>query len=212
MLHVTEIFRSIQGESSAAGLPCTFVRLSGCNLRCAYCDTAYAREPGPLMEITEIVERVEALGEGLIEVTGGEPLLQPRTLQLLDALVTTGRPVMLETNGSLLLPAERNYRVIMDMKCPSSGQADTLCASNIDLLRPNDEIKFVVGPREDFDWALEQLHRHDLLCRDLTILFGPVFGVCDPAGLADWILETNLNLRLQLQLHRLIWPARTRGV
>jgi 7-carboxy-7-deazaguanine synthase len=212
ILHVTEIFRSIQGESTFAGLPCVFVRLSGCNLRCRYCDTDYAWPPGTPMQIAEILARVDELGPGLTEVTGGEPLMQAETPALLDALAATGRTVLLETNGTLRLPETRNYHVIMDIKCPSSGASEEFCRNNPGLLQAGDEVKFVIADRKDFDWALNEIQRYALASREIALLAAPVHGELAPTELASWILASNLPLRLQLQLHKIIWPESLRGV
>lgn len=212
VLFVTEIFRSIQGESTLAGRPCVFVRLSGCNLRCRYCDTTYAYEPGAPLAIAAILARVAALGGALVEVTGGEPLLQAQTPALLDALADAGLHVLLETNGSIPLPPHRRCRVIMDLKCPSSGESAHMDWANLARLQAGDEIKFVVGERADFDWAVATVHAHRLAARDLSLLVGPVARSVAPAALAAWILDSGLDLRLHLPLHRIIWPDRDRGV
>jgi len=212
MLHVSEIFRSLQGESTFAGLPCVFIRLAGCNLNCHYCDTRYARQVGKTYPWRDLADKALAMGGGIVEVTGGEPLLQPRTPQLLDALAEAGRTVLLETNGSLGIPGRRHYHVIMDMKCPSSGEAHTFYEPNVELLKPRDELKFVVSDRADFDWACEQIARYNLLGRGFPVLFSPACGVCEPRSLADWILASGLQVRMQLQLHKMIWPDRERGV
>jgi len=212
MLSVSEIFRSIQGESSFAGLPCVFVRLAGCNLACAYCDSQYARqEPGVNLEIDEILEQVNALGGGLVEVTGGEPLIQVAAPQLLTELAATGRTVLVETNGSIELPAERRYHVIMDMKTPSSGEMCSHHEKNPGLLTGKDEVKFVISDRSDFDWALDQIAKNDFAGRGITILISPAYGRCSLADLSAWILETGLPLRLQLQLQKVVWPGVERG-
>ncbi|OGV68808.1 MAG: 7-carboxy-7-deazaguanine synthase [Lentisphaerae bacterium RIFOXYB12_FULL_65_16] len=211
-LDVCEMFRSIQGESTYAGLPCVFVRLTGCNLRCRYCDTGYAYEEGRKLSISSIIHRVDELGGGLVEVTGGEPLLQPATPTLLFALAESGRRVLLETNGTLLLPEVRPYHVIMDLKCPGSGQSEKTEWRNLELLQAGDEIKFVIWDRADFDWAVETILTRELDGAGLPLLFSPVAGKIEPERLAEWVLATGLPLRLQLQLHKLIWPGRERGV
>jgi len=213
MLSVTEIFRSIQGESTFAGLPCTFVRLSGCNLRCSYCDTTYAYESGEQLSIDQILDRVTSLGSDLVEVTGGEPLLQTDTPALLNRLSPVCSCVLLETNGSLPLPSTRQYRVVMDVKCPSSGESSKVCWNNLSTLQTEDEIKFVIADRTDFDWATDVVRDKLITCdRQTTVLFAPVADALAPRDLAAWILDTNLPVRLQLQLHRVIWPEQTRGV
>jgi len=212
VLLVTEIFRSIQGESTFAGRPCVFVRLSGCNLRCRYCDTRYAYDPGQPMSGSEVLARVDALGGELVEVTGGEPLMQDGAHGLLNALAAAGKTVLLETNGSLPLPADRAYRVIMDVKCPASGETDKVHWENVARLQPGDELKFVAAERADFDWAVATIHRLGLGSRGLPLLFAPVHGKLAPERLAEWILGSGLELRLQLQLHKVVWPGKDRGV
>ena len=212
MLTVTEIFRSIQGESTWAGHPCVFVRLSGCNLRCAYCDTRYAYGPGRPMSVQEIVAEAQAAGPGIAEVTGGEPLCQEETPELLNALAATGRTVLLETNGTVPLPVDRTCHVIMDIKCPSSGEAERTCWANVGALAPGDEVKLVVSDRADFDWAVKRVAEHGLRGGGITVLLSPTAGVLAPRDLARWVLDSHLSLRLQLQLHRVIWPEQDRGV
>jgi 7-carboxy-7-deazaguanine synthase len=212
-LAVTEIFKSIQGESTWAGLPCTFVRLAGCNLRCAYCDTRYADEEGTRMSIRAILERCDALGCNLVEVTGGEPLAQPECPTLVTCLLESGYTVLVETNGTLpiaSLPAEAVK--IMDIKCPGSGMCDRMDASNLDAVSPRDEIKFVIGDRADYEWARDTAARHNLTKRCSAVLFSPAFGTLEPDALASWILEDRLPVRLQIQLHKYIWPPGQRGV
>ncbi|MGB9615744.1 MAG: radical SAM protein [Desulfomonilaceae bacterium] len=211
-LTVCEIFKSIQGESSYVGLPCSFVRLTGCNLACRYCDSTYAREEGTPMEIPAIVDMVLSHHVRLVEITGGEPLLQPETPLLAQALLGAGRTVLVETNGSLdisLLP-ERVVR-IMDLKCPSSGESHRNRWENLPLLTPYDEIKFVIGDRMDYEWARETFHRR-LKCIPSAILFSPVHKELSAAALAQWILSDNLEVRMQVPLHKYIWPEKTRGV
>jgi len=213
-LKVNEIFYSIQGESSYMGRPCAFVRLTGCNLRCAYCDTQYAYEEGTWFEIPEIVRQVGAFDCRLVEITGGEPLLQEQTPELIRMLLDKNFTVLLETNGSLDIGAvdERCIR-IMDIKCPSSGESERTHLENLDVLTPNDEIKFVVGSREDYEYAKFILatflpERNHLQ----PPLLSPVFGKIDTQTLAQWILHDRLDVRLQIQLHKLIWDPERRGV
>lgn len=204
-LRVAEIFRSIQGEGTRAGLPCSFVRLAGCNLRCRYCDTAYAREGGEEMAAADIIGAVRAFGLGLVQVTGGEPLAQPGCLALLDGLVREGLEVLLETNGSMDLSQVHPGVVrIMDIKCPSSGFSHAVRWENIELLNSRDEVKFVIADRGDFDWARDVVAREGLLER-CAVLLSPVHGELEPARLAEWMLGAGLEARLQLQLHKLVW-------
>jgi len=202
-LEITEIFCSIQGESSWSGRPCTFVRLTGCNLRCAFCDTAYAYENGRFMEVSEIVEQVRRLRCGLVEITGGEPLLQAETPALAGRLLETGHTVLVETNGSIDIDIvdPRCVRIV-DMKCPSSGMAGHNDLGNLRKLKERDELKFVIGTREDYEFAKELLAAFPALPCEVN--FSPVFGLLSPRTLAGWILEDRLPVRLNLQLHKLI--------
>lgn len=211
-LRVNEIFTSIQGESSWAGWPCTFVRLTGCHLRCTYCDTAYAFYEGEWLTVPEVLERVLHLGPKLVEITGGEPLLQPACGALAQGLLDRGLTVLCETSGSLpidRLPAE--VIKIMDLKCPSSGELDRNDWSNIERLTARDEVKFVIGDREDFDWAVQIIRRHDLP-RCCSVLMSPVFGEIEPRRIVEWILAEQLPVRFQIQMHKYIWDPTTIGV
>ena len=211
-LTVNEIFHSIQGEGSRAGLPCTMIRLTGCNLRCSWCDTAYAFDAGEEMTIDEIIDRAHQLGCDLVEVTGGEPLCQQLCLELLSRLADEFGQVMLETNGSLEI-GDVDQRVIriVDFKCPSSNQDQHNLWSNVKELRKNDEVKFVLTGRNDFDFACNALADHHLT-EKCQVIFSPVTGLLDPANLAQWILELSLPVRMGLQLHKIIWPNQDRGV
>ena len=212
-LLVNEIFYSIQGESIHSGRPCIFVRLTGCNLRCSYCDTRYAYEQGIPMDLTEIMNRIAAYKCRLVEITGGEPLLQSQTPVLIHGLLENGYEVMLETNGSLdISRVDGRCIKIVDIKCPTSGESDKNDMKNLKILGSKDQIKCVVGNRMDYDYAKETI---DSNCPDFPkdrILFSPVSDRIAPARLAEWILEDNLNVRLHLQLHKIIWPDRERGV
>jgi 7-carboxy-7-deazaguanine synthase len=213
-LQVCEIFVSIQGEGTHAGLPCAFVRLSGCNLRCAWCDTQYAWEAsdGTSMTVAEILARLAELGPPRVEVTGGEPLIQPHTPALLHALCEAGYKTLLETNGSVSLKGLDEAVVrIMDVKCPSSGQSQRMHWANMDLLTPRDEVKFVLAGREDFDFARDIVRKYGLVSR-CVVIFSPVFGRLELPALAQWILDEGMDVRLGLQLHKIIWPDRDRGV
>ena len=211
-LLVHEIYRSLQGESTFAGWPCVFVRLTACHLRCGYCDTPHAFAAGRVMTLDQVVAEALDLGDRLVEVTGGEPLLQPEVLPLLTRLAAAGRTVLLETSGALdIAPVDPRVRVILDLKTPGSGEVDANYGPNLDKLRPADEVKFVVCDRADFDWAVAQVRAHGLTDR-CPVLVGPVHGRVAPAELAAWILDSGLPLRLQLQLHKLLWGPDARGV
>jgi 7-carboxy-7-deazaguanine synthase len=213
-LKVNEIFFSIQGESSHAGRPCVFIRLTGCNLRCTYCDTRYAYEEGSSQTIDDIEREIHPFRCMLVEVTGGEPLLQPQTPELIRRLLDDGYTVLLETNGSrdIGIVDDRCTRIV-DVKCPSSGQVDNNRLENLAIVTPNDEVKFVIGDREDFDYAKGIIAT--LLPRSSGLkppLVSPVFGRLDPKSLARWILDDHLDVRLQIQLHKVIWGPEKRGV
>jgi 7-carboxy-7-deazaguanine synthase len=211
-MKISEIFTSIQGESSFAGLPCTFIRLTGCNLRCHYCDTTYALEGGVDVDPDRIVSRVRESGFPLAELTGGEPLLQEESYLLSSLLLNEGYTVLLETNGSLSLDrVDRRVVKIMDMKCPSSGMSEQMDFNNINYLSSKDEVKFVIGDRADFDWALKIIYDYELL-RMCKVLVSPLQQRLAAQTAAKWILEEKLLVRMQLQLHKIIWPTRDRGV
>ena len=220
---VTEIFQSIQGESTYAGRPCIFVRLTGCNLRCRWCDTAYAFYGGTRMTVEEVLERVRAFAgqDGpeasgripLVELTGGEPMLQPDLHPLLERLLAESYTVLIETSGERYLGAlPKEVIKIMDIKCPGSGEGGTLHPKNLEVLDRKDEIKFVVADERDYQWARAFLSEHPVTDRVEAILFSPVFGQLEPRLLAGWILEDGLPVRLGLQLHKFIWDPETRGV
>lgn len=213
-LRVVEIYRTLQGESTRAGLPCAMVRLAGCNLHCRWCDTSHARDPnaGETMSLDRILDTVRRLDCPRVEVTGGEPLLQEACCELLRQFVLERYEVLLETNGSVDIGGVHDtVRRIVDIKCPSSGHPDAFRTANIELLRPRDEIKFVLADRTDFDFALDMIGEHSLLAR-CAVLLSPVWGQLEPAELAGWLLDSQLDLRLSLQLHKLLWPERNRGV
>jgi 7-carboxy-7-deazaguanine synthase len=213
MLTVFEIYRSIQGESTHAGRPCVFVRLAACDLRCVWCDTPYAFTGGRKMTVAEVMHAVDEAGGDLVEVTGGEPLLQRDAIALLEALVTSGRDVLLETGGHMPVDDVPDEVVtILDVKCPGSGEAGKMHWPNLDQLSSRDEVKFVVADRTDADYAFDVIRRHDLAKRSAAVLVSPVHGALDPAELARWILDTRLPVRLQLQAHKYIWSPETRGV
>ncbi len=203
-LRLTEIFYSIQGESSQAGRPCVFVRLSRCNLRCTWCDTTYSFKGGEKSAVSQIIDEVAAFGCNLVEITGGEPLLQPGVHDLMTQLCDDGYEVMIETSGSLdISPIDDRVRVIMDLKPPGSGEVDKNLWSNLDALKPTDEVKFVILHREDYEWSRDVVREHDLAKR-ATIIFSPVHGVQDAHELSNWILGDQLPVRLGLQLHKFL--------
>jgi len=213
-LKVNEIFYSIQGESSYAGRPCVFVRLTGCNLRCSYCDTQYAYDEGEVMEMGDIVDRVARFQSPLVEVTGGEPLIQEDTPILIHQLLEGGYEVLMETNGSQDISKVDNRCVrIVDIKCPSSGEMKRNNLENLRRLNEKDEIKFVIGGREDYEYAKSILASvNPNAIRPKSVHFSPVFGRMQPRTLAEWILNDHLDVRLQLQLHKIIWDPDQRGV
>ena len=213
MLTVNEIFHSIQGESTHAGRPCVFVRLTACDLRCSWCDTPYAFDEGRKMTIEDVVGRVGEYGCDVVEITGGEPLLQKDVYPLMRRLLDEGRTVLLETGGhrSAEEVPEGVIRVI-DVKCPGSGESEKTCWENLDRLRPTDEVKFVIKDRTDYEYARDVASRHDLIRRSAAVLFSPVHGVLAPKTLAEWILADRLAVRLQLQAHKYVWGADVRGV
>lgn len=211
-LLVSELYRSVQGESTYAGLPCTFVRLTGCPLRCAWCDSEFAFYGGRRMPIEEIVSEVACLDVRLVEVTGGEPLAQPGCTRLLTALCDAGYDVLLETSGALDIGAvdPRVVRIV-DVKCPGSGEEASNLWENLDKLRPSDELKFVLADRTDYEYAREVIRGRGLEGRD-GLLLSAVQGRLDPALIAEWMLKDGLRARLQVQLHKILWPGRERGV
>jgi len=212
-LTVYEIYKSIQGESTRAGLPCTFVRLAACDLRCVWCDTPYAFTGGRKMMMEEVVAAVEALECRLVELTGGEPLLQPDAPALMASLIARGYTVLLETGGHVSIGNVPDEVVaIVDVKCPGSGEAHRMHWPNLDELSAHDEVKFVLADRADFEYACDVVRRHDLASRAAAVLFSPVHGVLAPADVARWILDENIPVRLQLQTHKYIWDPDTRGV
>jgi 7-carboxy-7-deazaguanine synthase len=213
MLKVNEIFYSIQGEGSAAGLPCIFVRLTFCNLRCTYCDTEYAFYDGKDFSINEIINEVKKYDCKLVEVTGGEPLVQmDECLLLMQNLCDEGFEVMIETGGSLPIEnIDPRVKIIMDLKCPSSGMEKKNLYKNINHLKKTDELKFVIGTREDYEWTVDLMSKYNLKNK-CEVLFSVVFGKLEPVQLVNWILEDKLNIRFQLQMHKFIWHPETKGV
>jgi 7-carboxy-7-deazaguanine synthase len=212
-MKVNEIFYSIQGESSFMGWPCVFIRLTACDLRCTYCDTEYAFFEGREMSVDEILHAIEGYPTRLALVTGGEPMLQKGVHTLLDRLLDQGYTVSLETGGHVSLKeVDPRVHKIMDLKCPSSGMMEHNDYGNIKFLTRNDEVKFVVGTRADFDWACDQVRAYNLTAGVGTVLFSPVHGKLPYDQLARWVLDSALPVRLQLQLHKVIWPEIVRGV
>jgi 7-carboxy-7-deazaguanine synthase len=212
MLKVNEIFYSIQGESTYAGFPCVFIRLTGCNLRCKYCDTQYAFEEGKSLTLTEIQENVSRYYCNLIEITGGEPLLQSQVVDLSKSFMEQGKTVLVETNGTQDIDHLPNQAIrIMDIKCPGSDESDKMDWNNIERLRVNDNVKFVISNRKDFDWAVSVVKKYNLLNK-ASVLFSPVYGLLNPEILAKWMLKLSLPIRLNLQIHKYIWHSNRRGI
>jgi 7-carboxy-7-deazaguanine synthase len=213
MLTVNEIFYSIQGESTYAGRPCVFVRLTACDLRCAWCDTAYAFDEGRKMTLEAVLAEVDRYACSLVEVTGGEPLLQAGVYPLMEQLLASGRTVLLETGGHVRLDrVPAGVVKIVDVKCPGSGESDRNDWSNLELLTADDEVKFVVADRADYEFARDVVVRHDLARRCRAVHFSPVHGSLELKPLADWVLADRLPVRLQIQLHKYIWGPLVRGV
>ena len=210
---ITEIFKSIQGESTYAGLPCLFVRLTGCNLRCHWCDTAYAFYGGQKMSVAEVVARLQQLGGNLVELTGGEPLLQPEIYPLTDQLLAQGFRVLIETSGERRVDQlPRQVVKVIDVKCPASGEEGKFCFDNLTSLERKDQIKFVILNENDYDYARDFLARHDLRQYVDEVILSPVFDQLSPRTLAEWILRDGLVVRLGLQIHKFIWGSEARAV
>ena len=211
-LKIHEIYASVQGESTYAGLPCTFIRTTACNLRCTWCDTAHAFGKGDVMTSDEVFEQVSAMGPRLVELTGGEPLLQPAVFPLMTRFLDAGFQVLLETSGSLDIgPVDSRVVKIVDFKPPGSGEVEANDWSNVSKLAPHDEIKFVVQDRVDYDWAKAMIQEHALVGR-CELLMSTVFEKLAPETLVQWIMEDGLPVRMQLQMHKYIWDPRQRGV
>ena len=213
VLTINEIFHSIQGESTHTGRPCVFVRLTACDLRCTWCDTPYAFTEGRRMSLDDVVAEVDQFPCGLVEITGGEPLLQREVYPLMERLLQTGRTVMVETGGHMALDRVPAPVIkIVDVKCPGSGESHRTRWENLDLLTPQDEVKFVIGDRADYEFAGDVVERRQLIGRVAAVLFSPVHGALDPKDLAAWMLADGSQARLQLQAHKYIWGAHVRGV
>jgi 7-carboxy-7-deazaguanine synthase len=212
-LTINEIYHSIQGESTWVGQPCVFVRLTFCDLRCSYCDTEYAFYEGKKQALPEIVEAVQAFHCPLVEITGGEPLLQKNVLPLMSMLCDVGSTVLLETSGAHdISKVDPRVHRIMDLKTPGSGEVDKNHWPNIERLTLRDEVKFVMGSREDYEWSRDKVQRYDLPSRCHAVLFSPIFGRIDPRQIVEWILADGLDVRFQLQMHKFIWSPTQRGV
>ena len=213
MLTVNEIFHSIQGESTHAGRPCVFVRLTACDLRCSWCDTPYAFTEGRKMSLEDVVADVESRGERLVEITGGEPLLQKEVYPLMEALLARGHEVLLETGGHVpLTEVPQGVKKIVDVKCPASGESDRNHWDNLSIVGKDDEVKFVIKDRADYEYARRVVMERGLADRVRAVHFSPVHRVLEPRVLAEWVLADKLNVRVQLQLHKYIWSPATRGV
>lgn len=212
-LTIHEIYASVQGESTFAGLPCTFVRLTFCDLRCVWCDTPQAFTGGDKMTLDQILAKVDGLGVPLVEITGGEPLLQPNSLPLMKQLCDRGYQVLLETGGHRDIgPVDPRVVRIVDLKCPDSGMCDKNRFENIPLLTKNDEVKCVLSSRADYEWARDRVREFNLAERVRTVLFSPVFGRVEPKDIVAWILEDKLPVRFQIQMHKVIWDPKATGV
>jgi 7-carboxy-7-deazaguanine synthase len=212
-LTINEVYHSIQGESTWAGLPCVFVRLTFCDLRCNYCDTEYAFYEGKKQTLKEIVDLVRRFQCPLVEITGGEPLLQKNVLPLMAMLCDADHTVLLETSGAHdISNVDSRVHRIMDLKTPGSGEVEKNLWSNIDHLSARDEVKFVIGSREDYEWSCEKVQRLNLSKRCHAVLFSPIFGRVDPRQIVEWILADKLDVRFQLQMHKFIWTPTQRGV
>ena len=213
MLTINEIFFSIQGESSHAGRPCVFVRLTGCDLRCVWCDTSYAFEGGQKQPVEDVVEAVSAYECSLVEITGGEPLLQPDVYPLMETLLATGKTVLLETGGHVdISNVPHDVVKVVDVKCPASGEVGRNDLANLNRLARHDEVKFVIRDRPDYEFARALVHQHRLEARCAAVLFSPVHRVLEPERLSEWALADRLPIRIQVQLHKYLWGDEARGV
>ncbi len=214
MIKINEIFESIQGESTYAGLPCTFVRLAGCNLRCTYCDTNYAYYNGKEISDDEIIAKIYEYGVKLVEFTGGEPLLQEETPKLIKTLLDKGYEVLIETNGSICIGClDKRLNIIMDYKTPNSGMSERMRVKNFEFLKKTDQIKFVLMDESDYQWAKDIIVSNNLIEKHDNILMSPAFDTLSPKSLVDWVLKDKLQVRVQLQIHKYIWaPDEREGI
>jgi len=211
-LLIHELYRSLQGESTFVGLPCVFVRLAVCDARCRWCDTPHAFTQGEWLPVDTVLDRALCFDCPLVEVTGGEPLLQPDVLPLMARLADAGRTVLLETSGAHDVgPVDPRVHIILDLKCPDSGECEHNFWPNLDRLKATDQIKFVIASRRDFDWAVDVVRRHGL-DRRFIVLFSPAYGLVEPIELAGWLLASGLHVRMQLQMHKYVWDPKARGV
>jgi 7-carboxy-7-deazaguanine synthase len=214
MIKINEIFKSIQGESTYAGLPCTFVRLAGCNLRCTYCDTNYAYYNGKEISDEEIIAKIDEYGVKFVEFTGGEPLLQEETPKLIKTLLDKGYEVLIETNGSICIGClDKRLNIIMDYKTPKSGMSERMRVKNFEFLKKTDQIKFVLMDESDYIWAKDIIVSNNLIEKHDNILMSPAFDALSPKSLVNWVLKDNLQVRVQLQIHKYIWaPDEREGI
>ncbi len=214
MIKINEIFESIQGESTYAGLPCTFVRLAGCNLRCTYCDTNYAYYNGKEISDEEIIAKIDEYGVKMVEFTGGEPLLQEETPKLIKTLLDKGYEVLIETNGSICIGClDKRLNIIMDYKTPKSGMSERMRVKNFEFLKKTDQIKFVLMDESDYQWAKDIIVSNNLIEKHDNILMSPAFDTLSPKSLVNWVLKDNLQVRVQLQIHKYIWaPDEREGI
>ena len=212
-MNVCEIFCSIQGETTYSGLPCVFIRTSGCNLRCLYCDTRYAYEDGIEMSVDKVLAQARSYGRRLVEITGGEPLVQQEEVNILiDSLLESGYSVLLETNGSLSIEkVDRRVVKIVDLKCPDSGMSEYMRWENLSYLSEHDQVKFVLSSRRDYEWAKEMIAKYPLLS-EVEVLLSTAYGLLEPKDVVKWMLDDKLNVRFQLQIHKYIWHPEARGV